>query len=74
MVNNSEIINKKNLCNVVTPDLITDLVNIVWYAEDNGWKEREDANELQTKIETIGKFCGVVKIKDSPLRRYENNG
>lgn len=72
MVSNSEIINKKNLCNIVTPELITDLVNAIWYAEDNGWREREDAEELQTKIEKIGKFCSIVKIKDIPLRRYEN--
>lgn len=70
-MNNSEIINKKNLCDVVTPELITDLVNTVWYAEDNGWRDRKDAEEMQMKIEKIASLCDIFELRDRPPKTYK---
>ena len=59
MSNNKETINKTDLCNVLTPELVTNLVNGTWCREDQGYIEREEAEELQTKIEKIGDFCDI---------------
>ncbi len=34
-------INKDDLCKIMTPELINSIVDGIWWAEDNGWEERE---------------------------------
>jgi len=74
MANNSksktDTIDKKDLCNVVTPELITDLVSAIWYAEDNGWSEKEDVEKLQTKIDKIASFCDIYNYEHGPPKKY----
>lgn len=69
MSNNLETINKRDLCKILTPELVTDLVNDVWHTEDSGYIEREEAEELQSKIEKIGSFCDIIP-KDLLLKTY----
>ncbi len=61
MTNDSRIINRKDLCDIVTQTLIEDTISAIRYAEDNGWREKEDAVKLQADIEKIGKFCGITR-------------
>lgn len=54
---------RKDLCSIITPILIEDIINAIDYAEDNGWKEKEDAEKLKVSVEKIGNICGIVRHK-----------
>lgn len=53
MTSKIDIINNRDLCNILTPELVEDLVNSVWCREDQGYIERSEAEELQSKVEKI---------------------
>ncbi len=74
MTNKLETINKKNLCDVITLELITDISRAVSFAEDNGWKNIEYTKNLQAKIEKVGNFCDIVKLKGELLDTYVKKG
>ena len=46
----------------------------VWFAEDNGWKDKEYAKKLQLKIEKVGNFCDIVKLKGQVIDTYVKKG
>lgn len=70
MSNNIETINKRDLCNVVTPKLINDIVDAIWWAEDIGWEETEVVVKLQSEIDKIAGFCNIAKPKDEKYGTY----
>lgn len=70
MANNLKSINKDELCKIITPELINDIVNGIWYAEDNGWSEKEDVLKLQIEIDKIADFCDIVRPKDDIYGKY----
>jgi hypothetical protein len=63
MTNNQEMIYKKDLCKIVTPTFVEDVISAVDYAEDNGWHEKEEADKLKVDIKKIGNFCGIIRHK-----------
>lgn len=63
MTNSSDVIRRKDLCDIVTPTFIEDMISAMEYAEDNGWKEKEDSEKLKASIDKIGNFCGIIRHK-----------
>jgi len=61
MVNNLSI-NKDDLCKIMTPKLINDIVDGIWWAEDNGWEEREKVEKLQIEIDRLGNRTFIYHI------------
>jgi hypothetical protein len=54
------MIKRKDLCSVITSTLIEDIISAIDYAEDDGWREEEDAKKLKASVEKIGNICGIV--------------
>lgn len=69
MINNLESINKKDLCKIMTPKLVNDIVDALFWAEDIGWSERETVEKLQDEIDKLAGFCDIVRPKKD---RYED--
>lgn len=69
MTNNLPI-NKDDLCKIMTPELINDIVDGIWWAEDNGWEEREKVEKLQIEIDKIAGFCDIARPKDDIYGKY----
>lgn len=70
MANNLESINKKDLCKIVTPKLVNDIVDGLWWAEDNGWTEIENVEKLQIEIDKIAGFCDIIRPKKERYEEY----
>lgn len=70
MANNLESINKEELCKIMTPELINDIVDGIWWAEDNGWEEREKVEKLQIEIDKIADFCDIERPKNDIYGKY----
>lgn len=70
MANNLGSINKDELCKIITPELINDIVDGIWWAEDNGWSEKEDVLKLQIEIDKIAGFCDIVRYKKETYEKY----
>lgn len=69
MSDNKETINKRDLCNILTPELVTNLVNGAWCREDQGYIEKEETEELQAKIEKIGTLCDIIPGKYTYIKK-----
>jgi hypothetical protein len=69
MTNNLSI-NKDDLCKIMTPELINDIVDGIWWAEDNGWEEREKVEQLQIEIDKMADFCDIVRPKNDIYGKY----
>lgn len=70
MANNLESINKDDMCKIMTPKLINDIVDGIWWAEDIGWSEKEDVEKLQIEIDKIASFCDIVRYKKETYEKY----
>lgn len=70
MANNLGLIDKKDLCKIVTPKLVNNIVGGLFWAEDNGWSEREDVDKLQIEIDKIAGFCDIVRPKNERYGEY----
>lgn len=70
MANNLESINKDDLCKIMTPELINDIVDGIWWAEDIGWEEREKVEKLQIEIDKIASFCDIVRPNKERYKKY----
>ena len=70
MANNLESINKDDLCKIMTPELINDIVDGIWWAEDNGWEEREKVEKLQIEIDKIAGFYDIARPENDIYGKY----
>lgn len=70
MANNLESINKDDLCKIMTPELINNIVDGIWWAEDNGWSEKEDVLKLQIEIDKIADFCDIARPNKERYEKY----
>jgi hypothetical protein len=69
MANNLSI-NKESLCKIMTPELINDIVDGIWWAEDNGWEERKKVEKLQIEIDKIADFCDITRPNKERYEKY----
>lgn len=68
-MNKSDTIKKSELCNIITPKFVNNIVSAIWWAEDNGWEERPIVEGLQKDIDKLARFCDIEK-KDDLINPY----